>query len=161
MVHSSYLQRWEAPAERRRCRACGSSRTGCRVSTCRASSTSAQRRPTKVSAALVEWMRSWYVLTLVPLCWYFFLMKKFGQSQFYSSLLLCSQQLQFTQKHRSGRSRWSVPDNFPDPLVARAYLHPQAQYSTEPFAFSAPLRGPVRRFCSDRLGWTDAQVRYS
>lgn len=67
-------------------------------------------------------------------------------------------QLQFTQKHRSGRSRWSVPDSFPDPLVARAYLQPAAQYSTEPFAWSVPPRGPVRRFCSDRLGWTDAQV---
>lgn len=74
------------------------------------------------------------------------------------AMLRATLQVQFSQKHRSGRSRWSVPDNFPDPLVARAYLHPQAHYSTDPFSWTVPLRGPVRRFCSDRLGWTNAQV---
>lgn len=30
----------------------------------------------------------------------------------------------FHRKHRSARSRWMVPDSFPDPAVFKAYLAP-------------------------------------
>jgi len=67
-------------------------------------------------------------------------------------------QIAFTEKHKHGRSRWTVPASFPDPLVARAYLSPQADSSPERFAWTVPDVRSVRSFCSDRLGWTEAQV---
>lgn len=68
-------------------------------------------------------------------------------------------QIAFTEKHKTGRSRWTVPASFPDPLVARAYLSPQADSSPEKFAWTVPDARSVRSFCSERLGWTEAQVR--
>lgn len=54
-----------------------------------------------------------------------------------------------------------MPASFPDPLVARAYLSPQADNSPEKFAWTVPDARSVRSFCSDRLGWTEAQVQCS
>ena len=72
---------------------------------------------------------------------------------------MCVHQRRFEARHRSGRSKWAVPDSFPDALVARAYLRPRAEWSPSPFSWSPPpLRSRVREFCSGRLGWTAEQV---
>lgn len=52
-----------------------------------------------------------------------------------------------------------MPGSFPDPLVARAYLHPQADRSPDSFAWTVPDVHSIRAFCRERLGWTEPQVQ--
>lgn len=67
-------------------------------------------------------------------------------------------QLQFQSKHMTARAKWHVPDSFPNPLVAQAYFHPQANRDPEGFAWSLPVRSRIRDFCSAVLGYTSAQM---
>jgi hypothetical protein len=51
-----------------------------------------------------------------------------------------------------------VPESFPDPRVARAYLKPAASYDPQPFDWQVPDAAGLRAFCSERLGWTNQQI---
>ena len=66
--------------------------------------------------------------------------------------------LDFRIKHRTARSKWSVPESFPDALIANAYLQPKANYNTDKFEWSLPQLIHVRNYCRDKLGWSEAQV---
>lgn len=67
--------------------------------------------------------------------------------------------MEFTQRHRSGRAKWTVPDSFPEPRIARAYLRPSASYDPQPFSWKQqPDGAALRAFCTDTLGWTAAQA---
>jgi hypothetical protein len=66
--------------------------------------------------------------------------------------------LDFQTKHRTARSKWSVPDSFPDAIIANAYLQPKANYNTEKFDWMLPHVIHVRNYCRDKLGWAEAQV---
>jgi hypothetical protein len=65
-------------------------------------------------------------------------------------------QIEFEKKHKNGRSKWTVPPNFPDETVAKAYFHPQTNRNADPFAYIPPFRSKVRRYVGDVLGWSDA-----
>lgn len=64
----------------------------------------------------------------------------------------------FQLKHKSGRSKWTVPKNFPDEDVASAYLEPQANWDSAKFDCPIPKVHKVRKFCKDVLGWTDQDM---
>ena len=66
--------------------------------------------------------------------------------------------LDFQIKHRTARSKWSVPESFPDALIANAYLQPKANYDTDKFEWTLPQVIHVRNYCRDKLGWSEAQV---
>eukprot|EP01036_Dinobryon_divergens_P026185 gene26185-34803_t len=66
--------------------------------------------------------------------------------------------LDFQIKHRTARSKWSVPESFPDALIANAYLQPKANYNTDKFEWSLPQLIHVRNYCRDKLGWSEAQM---
>ena len=66
--------------------------------------------------------------------------------------------LDFQMKHRTARSKWTVPESFPDALIAAAYLQPKASYNAEKFEWLLPDVGKVRAYCRDTFGWSDAQV---
>lgn len=65
-------------------------------------------------------------------------------------------QVDFEKKHKNGRSKWTVPANFPDETVAKAYFHPNTNRNADPFVYIPPSRSKVRRYVSDVLGWSDA-----
>jgi hypothetical protein len=68
--------------------------------------------------------------------------------------------VKFDAKHKSGRAKWTIPDSFPDPKIAHAYLHPAANRNNEPFSWPPPSKEKIKNFCRNILGWTDEHVSY-
>ncbi len=64
----------------------------------------------------------------------------------------------FHNKHKSGRSKWTVGTNFPDRTVAEAFLQPAANYDSEKFNWSIPKLHTIRTYCAHSLGWTDEEM---
>ena len=64
-------------------------------------------------------------------------------------------QVAFHNKHKTSRSKWSVPQNFPDPAVNHEYMNPKANRSLEKFCWDLPDIGTARLFCRNSMGWTD------
>ena len=65
-----------------------------------------------------------------------------------------SKVLTFQKKHRSARSRWVAPKDFPANNVIQAYLKPVVDTSNEKFSWGIPDLTNIRSFCSQRLGWS-------
>ncbi len=80
-----------------------------------------------------------------------------------SYLLLClvCDQLAFDKKHKTGRAKWSIPDNFPDTRVANAYRHPMTNQNNEKFLWKLPNLGKIHYYCAMVLGWTDSYMETS
>jgi len=66
--------------------------------------------------------------------------------------------LDFQLKHRTARSKWTVPESFPDAQIAAAYLQPKANYSADKFDWAVPNIAAVRAYCKGVLGWSESQV---
>lgn len=60
----------------------------------------------------------------------------------------------FAIKHRTARTRWEPPKDFPSPGVMDAYLKPVVDQSRDRFSWGAPDVPRLHRFCELKLGWT-------
>jgi len=64
----------------------------------------------------------------------------------------------FHEKHRSARSRWTAPKDFPAPSVMQAYMKPVVDTSTEIFSWEKPNLNHIQTFCSKKIGWDAAET---
>ncbi|OCK73016.1 PIN domain-like protein [Lepidopterella palustris CBS 459.81] len=55
---------------------------------------------------------------------------------------------------RSQQAKLFLPTNFPDPRVADAYLHPDADDDPQAFQWGVPDLGALRSFLSSQIGWS-------
>ncbi|CAE7792282.1 UVH3, partial [Symbiodinium sp. KB8] len=68
--------------------------------------------------------------------------------------------MRFMYTHRSARTKWSAPSEFPSRMVMQAYLRPTVSSSTEPFTWTLPQVDPIKALCANAFGW-DAQTTES
>lgn len=66
--------------------------------------------------------------------------------------------LEFHEKHKNARTKWSVANNFPDAKVAEAYLYPKANRSSENFTWKQPSVEKTRSYCFTKLGWNNDEI---
>jgi len=59
----------------------------------------------------------------------------------------------FHHKHRSARSRWIAPKDFPAPSVMQAYMKPVVDTSRETLSWGKPHLDHIKTFCSKKIGW--------
>jgi hypothetical protein len=64
----------------------------------------------------------------------------------------------FDRKHKTGRSKWVLPESFPDSRIAQEYLHPMTNRDNEKFLWKYPNKDKVARYCQNILGWSDNEV---
>ena len=72
--------------------------------------------------------------------------------------LMAEKLAQFGKTHKGARARWSVKPNFPDVLVAEAFLKPKASMDATAFDWSVPKLHRIRAYCRETFGWTDAEL---
>lgn len=72
----------------------------------------------------------------------------FGENDTYNGQIL-----EFQKKHRSARSRWILPHNFPAANVLQAYSRPVVDSSNENFSWEKPDIEKLRSFLSRKVGW--------
>ncbi|XP_041483419.1 LOW QUALITY PROTEIN: DNA repair protein complementing XP-G cells-like [Lytechinus variegatus] len=59
------------------------------------------------------------------------------------------------------RSKWCklvLPDEFPNPLIAKAYMNPVIDESDEGFQWGSPDLGLLREYARERFGWMRTKV---
>ena len=56
--------------------------------------------------------------------------------------------MRFMYTHRSARTKWSAPSEFPSRMVMQAYLRPTVSSSTEPFTWTLPQVDPIKALCA-------------
>ena len=66
--------------------------------------------------------------------------------------------LEFRRKHKSARSRWVVPKDFPAPNVLQAYSKPVVDNSREKFSWGMPDLEALRTFCFKTMGWEESET---
>ncbi|XP_042009529.1 DNA repair protein UVH3 isoform X1 [Salvia splendens] len=59
----------------------------------------------------------------------------------------------FKDKHRNVSKNWHVSSSFPSDAVISAYVSPQVDKSTEPFAWGKPDLFVLRKLCLEKFGW--------
>ncbi|XP_057769315.1 DNA repair protein UVH3 isoform X2 [Salvia miltiorrhiza] len=59
----------------------------------------------------------------------------------------------FKDKHRNVSKNWHVSTSFPSDAVISAYVSPQVDKSTEPFAWGKPDLFVLRKLCREKFGW--------
>jgi len=59
----------------------------------------------------------------------------------------------FHVKHRSARTRWLAPAQFPSPAVFNAYAKPVVDKSPMKFSWGIPDLDGLRPFCQKLIGW--------
>ncbi len=59
----------------------------------------------------------------------------------------------FRKKHKSARTRWIAPKDFPSPSVLQAYTKPVVDSSNEQFSWELPNIDNIRMLCLRRIGW--------
>lgn len=59
----------------------------------------------------------------------------------------------FHEQHKSARSRWIPPGNFPSKEVLNAYLNPVVDQSAEEFTWGTVDEANLVKFCEAYLGW--------
>ncbi|XP_065878915.1 DNA repair protein UVH3 isoform X2 [Euphorbia lathyris] len=59
----------------------------------------------------------------------------------------------FMNKHRNVSKNWHVPSSFPSEVVISAYICPQVDKSTDPFAWGKPDINVLHRLCWEKFGW--------
>jgi len=65
---------------------------------------------------------------------------------------LSKQQL-FHKKHKSARTRWLAPSDFPSQAIMSAYLRPAVDKSNAKFSWSKPNLPGLQQHCAETLGW--------
>lgn len=64
----------------------------------------------------------------------------------------------FRRKFKKSKKDLFIDDSWPNPEVAKAYLHPTVDESDEAFAWGIPDLDALRDFLKDHLGWGNAKV---
>lgn len=64
----------------------------------------------------------------------------------------------FHKKHKSARTRWAAPADFPSRGIINAYLNPVVDKSEQKFSWAIPNLHGVQNFCADTLGWERAET---
>lgn len=64
----------------------------------------------------------------------------------------------FHKKHRSARTRWIAPADFPSPNVLTAYTKPVVDRSRTPLSWGIPDLENLRSFCRSKMGWEIAET---
>ena len=75
-----------------------------------------------------------------------------------SSIASSSNEFEFHLKHRSARTRWVSPTDFPSGNVISAYTRPAVEKSATRFTWGLPDVENIRTFCSNRIGWTTEET---
>jgi DNA excision repair protein ERCC-5 len=65
----------------------------------------------------------------------------------------------FHLKHRSARSRWTVPENFPADQVMTAYQSPVVDNSRNRFSWGVPDVENLCLFAQQNIGWTAEETK--
>ncbi|KAG7357877.1 flap endonuclease-1 [Nitzschia inconspicua] len=66
---------------------------------------------------------------------------------------------EFHQKHRTARTRWIAPTNFPDDRVFNAYWNPVVDNSRDKFSWGVPNVQGLTVFCQQHLGWPPEETQ--
>ncbi|XP_058736764.1 DNA repair protein UVH3 isoform X2 [Vicia villosa] len=64
----------------------------------------------------------------------------------------------FMDKHRNVSKNWHIPSSFPSETVISAYLSPEVDKSTEPFAWGKPDQLVLRKMCWEKFGWSSQKA---
>jgi hypothetical protein len=64
----------------------------------------------------------------------------------------------FHKKHKSARTRWVAPADFPSRGIVNAYLNPVVDKSGAKFSWALPNLQGLQNFCADTLGWERAET---
>ncbi|KAI5430693.1 DNA repair protein uvh3, variant 2 [Lathyrus oleraceus] len=64
----------------------------------------------------------------------------------------------FMDKHRNVSKNWHIPSSFPSETVISAYLSPEVDRSTEPFAWGKPDQLVLRKMCWEKFGWSSQKA---
>jgi DNA excision repair protein ERCC-5 len=70
-----------------------------------------------------------------------------------------SAEQEFRRKHKTARTQWVAPQNFPADNVMNAYLKPVVDTSSEPFSWGTPDRERLLMFCQRSMGWEYDETR--
>mmetsp|Transcript_7049 Transcript_7049/g.13296 ORF Transcript_7049/g.13296 Transcript_7049/m.13296 type:complete len:1123 (-) Transcript_7049:134-3502(-) len=65
---------------------------------------------------------------------------------------------EFTKKHKSARSRWLLPSNFPSTFVLQAYTRPVVDSSKTRFSWGVPDVDAIRMFLTKKVGWEVPEI---
>jgi DNA excision repair protein ERCC-5 len=70
-----------------------------------------------------------------------------------------SAEQKFSAKHKSARTQWNAPTNFPADNVKNAYLKPVVDSSSDRFSWGTPdLKKPLV-FCQRNMAWEHSDTR--
>ncbi|CAI8612318.1 unnamed protein product [Vicia faba] len=64
----------------------------------------------------------------------------------------------FMDKHRNVSKNWHIPSSFPSETVISAYISPEVDKSTEPFAWGKPDQLVLRKMCWEKFGWSSQKA---
>lgn len=66
---------------------------------------------------------------------------------------ILSAEQKFSVKHKSARTQWTVPANFPADNIMNAYLKPVVDSSSDRFSWGTPDLEKLLVFCQRNMGW--------
>ncbi|KAL3805577.1 hypothetical protein HJC23_005821 [Cyclotella cryptica] len=69
-----------------------------------------------------------------------------------------SRQMIFHKKHKSTRTRWIAPADFPSLAIINAYIKPAVDKSNSRFTWAKPRIDDLQLFCSETLGWDEEET---
>ena len=64
----------------------------------------------------------------------------------------------FHKKHKSARTRWVAPSDFPSEGIINAYLKPAVDKSDTRFSWAKPDLTGLQYYCAETLGWEQAET---
>ncbi|GFH53240.1 XPG_I-domain-containing protein [Chaetoceros tenuissimus] len=68
---------------------------------------------------------------------------------------------EFKRKHRTARSRWVVPREFPAKPVLQAYSNPVVDSSKDAFSWGLPDLEALQVFCHKKMGWEKSETDHA
>ena len=69
-----------------------------------------------------------------------------------------SKRKQFHKKHKSARTRWVAPPDFPSQSIINAYKKPVVDKSDGKFTWAKPNIEGLRQFCAESIGWNEEET---
>lgn len=64
----------------------------------------------------------------------------------------------FHKKHKSARTRWIAPADFPSNAILDGYMKPAVDGSTGNFTWGKPDIDGLRQFCANSIGWESEET---
>lgn len=64
----------------------------------------------------------------------------------------------FHKKHKSARTRWIAPSDFPSEAIITAYSKPVVDKSDGKFTWAKPNIEGLQKFCAESLGWDQEET---